>query len=111
MKKLLLWLFMFIPIKTFSMSASSAIAMDLDTGRVLYGYNMEESRLIASTTKIMTAIVAIENSDINKEVLISDVIYEAYGSAIYIEVGEKITLKDLLYGLMLRSGNELALLK
>ena len=109
MKKLLLMLFVVIPFKVYGISASSAIAMDLDNGRVLYGYNLEESRLIASTTKIMTAIIAIENSDLAKEIEVSDVIYEAFGSAIYIEVGEKLTLKDLLYGLMLRSGNDAAL--
>lgn len=109
MKKYLLLLLIIIPMKVFSISASSAIAMDLDTGRVLYGYNIEDKKLIASTTKIMTAIIAIENSDLDKVVEVSDVIYEAYGSAIYIEVGEKLTLKDLIYGLMLRSGNDAAL--
>lgn len=109
MKKIFLLLFMFFPIKAFSISASSAIAMDLDNGRVLYGYNIEEAKLIASTTKIMTAIIAIENSNLAAEIEVSDVIYESFGSAIYIEVGEKITLKDLLYGLMLRSGNDAAL--
>lgn len=109
MKKYLLLLLVLLPIKVFSISASSAIAMDLNTGRVLYGYNIEEKKLIASTTKIMTAIIAIEHGELDKEIEVSDVIYEAYGSAIYIEVGEKITLKDLLYGLMLRSGNDAAL--
>ena len=108
MKKLFL-LFILIPIKVFSISASAAIGLDLDNGRVLYGYNINEKRLIASTTKIMTAIVAIENSEIEKEIVITDIIHEAFGSAIYIEVGEKITIKDLLYGLMLRSGNDAAL--
>ena len=53
-KKIILAILMLIPIKVFSISASSAIAMDLDTGRVLYGYNLDEKRLIASTTNIMT---------------------------------------------------------
>ncbi len=109
MKKIIFFLSLMIPIKVFSLSAASAIAMDLETGRVLYGYNIDEKRLIASTTKIMTAIAAIENSDINREIVVSDIIHKAYGSAIYIEVGEKITIKDLLYGLMLRSGNDAAL--
>jgi len=109
MKKLWFMLLMLLPINVFSMSASSAIAMDLNTGRVLYGYNIEEAKLIASITKIMTAIIAIENGNLDKEIEVSDIIYEAYGSAIYIEVGEVITLKDLLYGLMLRSGNDAAL--
>lgn len=99
-----------LPIKVLSMSASAVIGADLDTGRVLYGYNLDEKRLIASTTKIMTAIVAIENGDLDKEIVVTDIIYKAFGSAIYIEVGEKITLKDLLYGLMLRSGNDAALM-
>ena len=110
MKKLLVLAVLLIPLKVFSISAASAIAMDLDTGRVLYGYNTNEKKLIASITKIMTAIVTIENADINKQIEVTDVIYEAYGSGIYIEVGEKITIKDLLYGLMLRSGNDAALM-
>ena len=57
----------------------------------------------------MTAIVAIENSDINKEVTIGNEVLKAYGSGIYVQIGEKIKLKDLLYGLMLRSGNDAAL--
>mgnify|MGYP003571259574 CR=1 FL=1 len=110
MKKLLILVLLLIPIKVFSISASSAIAMDLDNGRILYGYNLNNKRLIASITKIMTAIVAIENSDINKEIEVTDIIYESFGSGIYIEVGEKLTIKDLLYGLMLRSGNDAALM-
>lgn len=108
-KYLLLLIVLVLPVKVFSISASSAIAMDLDTGRVLYGYNTNEKKLIASTTKIMTAIIAIENSDLSKEIEVTDIIYESFGSGIYIEVGEKITIKDLLYGLMLRSGNDAAL--
>ena len=109
MKKLLLFLILLIPLKTFSISASSVVAMDLDTGRVLYGYNIEEKKLIASITKIMTTIIAIEKGNLDEEIEVSDIIYEAYGSALYIEVGEKLTLRDLLYGLMLRSGNDAAL--
>lgn len=98
-----------LPVKTLAISAGSAIAMDLDNGRVLYGYNLNEERLIASTTKIMTAIIAIEKGNLEEVVKVTDIIYQAFGSAIYIEVGEEITLKDLLYGLMLRSGNDAAL--
>lgn len=109
MKKIILFLLIILPIKVYSISASSAIAMDLDTGRVLYGYNLNEEKLIASTTKIMTAIVAIENGNLDEVIKVSDIIYEAFGSAIYIEVGEEITLRDLLYGLIMRSGNDAAL--
>lgn len=109
MKKIwVLILFLLIPIRANAISASSAIAMDLDNGRVLYGYNIDDKRLIASITKIMTAIVTIEYSDIETEVYVGEEVLKAYGSAIYIEVGEKLTIKDLLYGLMLRSGNDAA---
>ena len=83
--------------------------MDGNSKRVLEGSNINEKKLIASTTKIMTAIVGIEHSNINKTVKINDKILKAYGSNIYIEVGEKIKIKDLLYGLMLRSGNDAAI--
>lgn len=109
MKKIcLLLIILIIPFKVNALSASSAIAMDLDNGRILYGYNIDDKRLIASITKIMTAIITIEYGDINKEVTVGEEVLEAYGSAIYIEKGEKLTLKDLLYGLMLRSGNDAA---
>ena len=88
--------------------ASSSIVMDLDTGRVLYQKNSKEKRLIASTTKILTAIVTLENADIEKEVTIGDEVLKMYGTNIYIEVGEKMKIKDLLYGLLLRSGNDAA---
>lgn len=111
MKKiLLLFVILLFPFKVFAISASSVVAMDLDNGRVLYGYNLDEKRLIASITKIMTAIVAIENANLEQVVTVTDTIYEAFGSAIYIEVGEELTLKDLIYGLMLRSGNDAALM-
>jgi len=109
MKKFLALLLLLIPVNVFAISASSAIAMDLDTGRILYGYNTNDQKLIASTTKIMTALIAIEQGNLEETIEVSDIIYEAYGSALYIEVGEKLTLKDLLYGLMLRSGNDAAL--
>ena len=54
----------------------------------------------------MTCIVTLENIDINKTVEVGDEVLKMYGTNIYIEVGEKITIKDLLYGLMLRSGND-----
>ena len=109
MKKIIFILFLLFPLKVFAISAASSIAMDLDTGRVLYGYNIDDKKLIASTTKIMTAIIAIEKGNLDEEIIASDIVYKAFGSAIYIEKGEKITLRDLLYGLMLRSGNDAAL--
>lgn len=97
---------MIFPINVF---ATSTIVMDNDSGRVLYTSNSNEKKLIASTTKIMTCILAIENSDLSKKITVGDEILEAYGTNIYVEVGEVLTVKDLLYGLMLRSGNDAAL--
>lgn len=109
MKKVVFLLFIFLlPLNVEAISASSAIVMDLNSDRIYYENNINEERLIASITKIMTCIVTIENADINKEVTVGDEVLKAYGSAIYIEIGEKLTLKDLLYGLMLRSGNDAA---
>ena len=91
-------------------SASSFVLMDSTTGRVLMEKDMNSKRLIASITKIMTSILAIESGLVNDTVLVDESILKAYGSGIYIEVGEEITLKDLLYGLMLRSGNDAAMM-
>lgn len=108
MKKLWLILFLLIPFNAKAISASGVIAMDLDNERVFYSYNEDEKRLIASITKIMSAIVTIEYGNLEQEVTVGEEVLSAYGSAIYIEVGEKLKLKDLLYGLMLRSGNDAA---
>lgn len=112
MKKIILVLMLLLlPIKVIAkdVSANSAILMDIDSGRILYSKNIHSARSVASISKIMTAIIAIENNDIKKEVVIKDEIKEAHGSGIYIKNGEKLTIEDLLYGLMLRSGNDAAL--
>ena len=109
MKKLIILILLIFTIDIIPVKAStSSIVMDLDSGRVLYQENIKEKKLIASTTKILTAIVTLENASLNKEVIIGDEVLKMYGTNIYIEVGEKITIKDLLYGLLLRSGNDAA---
>ena len=80
--------------------------MDIDSGRIFYKKNANDERLIASITKIMTAIVTIENGHLNSKVTVGREILDMYGTNIYVEVGEKIKIKDLLYGLILRSGND-----
>lgn len=90
-------------------SATSAILMDINSNRILYAKDIHKVRSVASISKIMTAIVAIENADVKSKVTVGDEILKAYGSGIYIKVGEVLTLEDLLYGLMLRSGNDAAL--
>ena len=112
MKKwLLLFLLILIPIKVkaFDTSATSAILMDIDSNRIIYSKNIHEVRSVASISKIMTCIVAIESNKLEDTVTIGDEILSAYGSGIYIKQGEKLKLIDLLYGLMLRSGNDAAL--
>ena len=109
MKKILFLILIIIPFQVKALSASSYIVMDQDSGRVLEGVNTDKQSLIASITKIMTCIVAIEYGDFEGVVKVDDAILKAYGSGIYIQIGEELTLDDLLYGLMLRSGNDAAL--
>lgn len=93
-----------------STSASSAILVDGETGRVLYAQNPEERRLIASITKLMTALLAVEHCpDLSETVTIRPEWCGAEGSSMYLRPGEKVTLEALLYGLMLASGNDAAL--
>ncbi|WP_413088839.1 D-alanyl-D-alanine carboxypeptidase family protein [Terribacillus sp. 179-K 1B1 HS] len=89
-------------------SADAAILMELSTGRILYEKNATDPKRIASITKIMTAIIAIESGKMDEEVTVSKNAVYTEGSSIYLEEGEKIPLKDLVYGLMLRSGNDAA---
>lgn len=109
MRILVIILCLFFPLCVKGISASSYIVMDMDSGRVLEGKNIEKESLIASTTKILTAITAINYGDLNDVVKVNQDILKAYGSGIYIQVGEELLLDDLLYGLMLRSGNDAAL--
>ena len=109
MKFLALLVLLFLPVTALAISASGYILMDGDSNRILAGENINDERLIASTTKIMTCIIALENKDINDKVKIGKEVLKAYGSAIYLSLDEEITLKDLLYGLMLRSGNDAAI--
>lgn len=111
MKKLLLFLLLFIPIKVFSIdtSATSAILIDTDSGRIMYSKNIHDKRSVASISKIMTAVIAIESGKLDDVVTVGDEVLDAYGSGIYIKENERISLRDLVYGLMLRSGNDAAL--
>lgn len=92
------------------LSAASAILVDADTGRVLYEHNAGQRRLIASITKLMTALVAVEaRPDVSELVTIRPEWTGAEGSSIYLKPGEQITLEGLLYGLLMASGNDAAL--
>ncbi len=87
---------------------ASYVVIDADTGRTLIGNNEHARMPIASLTKIWTALIAIENSNLDDEVVISREAAMSEGSSIYLEPGEVVTVETLLYGLMLRSGNDAA---
>jgi D-alanyl-D-alanine carboxypeptidase (penicillin-binding protein 5/6) len=91
-------------------SARSAILMDAGSGRVMFQKNIHERLLTASIAKIMTAITAIEHLDLECEITVTKDVLKAHGSSIYLEIGDRIKIIDLLYGLMLRSGNDAALM-
>lgn len=113
MKKIIvvIMLILVMPINVFGLSLScrSCVLMDSDSGRVLYEKDKDNPRLIASITKIMTAILAIESGRLEEEVTVGEEVLTMYGSNIYIELGEKMKLLDMVYGLMLRSGNDAAI--
>ncbi|WP_096201023.1 D-alanyl-D-alanine carboxypeptidase family protein [Bacillus sp. FJAT-45350] len=94
--------------KNFSISAQGAILIEQESGRVLYGKNEHTQMRIASITKIMTAILAIESGKLEEEVTVSNNASGTEGSSLYLKPGEKLPLEDLVYGLMLRSGNDSA---
>ena len=96
--------------KTLNDYSKSSILMDIDNNRILYENNIHEKQLTASIAKIMTCIVAIENGDLNKYCTVTKEATKQIGSSIYLQLGDKLSLKDLLYGLMLRSGNDAAYL-
>ena len=90
-------------------SAASAILMEADGGTVLYESNADAQMLIASTTKIMTALVVLEQCSPDEPVTVSAVHTAVEGSSMYLQPGQTCTVEELLYGLMLVSGNDAAL--
>ena len=83
--------------------------MDADTGRVLYAHNIDRRSLIASTTKIMTAVVVLEHCSADTVYTVPAQATNIEGSSIYLKEGEKLTIRELLYGMMLHSGNDAAI--
>ncbi|OLN23274.1 hypothetical protein BTO30_04715 [Domibacillus antri] len=90
-------------------SARNAVLMDMDSGRVIASKSAHERRPIASITKIMTALLAIESGRLQEEVIIREQSVQVEGSSLYMEKGDSLTLEELVYGLMLRSGNDAAM--
>ncbi|WP_449355740.1 D-alanyl-D-alanine carboxypeptidase family protein [Virgibacillus natechei] len=91
-----------------TVSANNAILIEQSTGRVLFEKNANEEQLIASITKLMTAIIAVESGKMHEEATTSRKAIYTEGSSIYLEQGEKMSIEDLVYGLILRSGNDAA---
>jgi len=96
-----------------AVSASGAVLMDGETGEILFEKNADKKLYPASTTKIMTALVALEKLDelgldMNSELIVHNEAQDVEGSSVYLKAGERITMEELLYGLMLQSGNDSA---
>lgn len=89
-------------------SAAACVIIDEASGRVLLSHNAEAHLPMASTTKVMTALLALENGDLDAEVTCSRNAFGVPGTSIYLSQGETLTLRQMLYGLMLASGNDAA---
>ena len=101
-------IFASIPALAVSTSALSAILTEAESGDVLYEKDADARRGPASTTKIMTAIIAIERCPLDKVVEVAPEAAGVEGSSVYLYAGEKITMESLLYALMLQSANDAA---
>jgi len=99
---------LFFPCKAQAISARSGILMDAATGRVLYEKDADRQSLIASTTKIMTALIVCEQCNVLDRMRIPKEAVGIEGSSMYLQEGEVLTIQELLYGLMLHSGNDAA---
>ena len=95
-----------VDVINYVVDAKSFIVMDQISGRVLEGSNIQKRILPASTTKILTCLTTLNYFDINNYIVITEEMINVIGSKIYLEVGDIILVKDLLYGLMLNSGND-----
>lgn len=115
MKKMLSLFFVFyilslscVPVSALEISAKSAVVIDAASKRVLFEKDAYTRRGMASTTKVMTALVALERANADEIVTVSSFAACTEGSSIYLSPGEHISVGDLLYGLMLSSGNDAA---
>lgn len=91
-----------------ALSAKHAVVMDAATGRMLYEHEAHTRCLIASTTKIMTGLLICEDCDLTKEISVPPEAAGIEGSSVYLKAGERVRMEDLLYGMMLQSGNDAA---
>ena len=98
----------FFPCYANAVSADCAVLMDAETGRLLYTKNADKRSLIASTTKILTALIICEQCNVLDRMCIPKEAVGIEGSSMYLQEGEILTIQELLYGLMLHSGNDAA---
>jgi len=96
-------------VHTLNLKCHSAVIIDQISGRILYNKNGDKVLPMASTTKIITAIVAIEKGNLWDTVIVSKSAASISGSTANLKAGEKLTLEELLYGLIMRSGNDAAI--
>lgn len=113
MKKVIFLIFLILPYISFAsaepkISGKNAVAIEAKSGRILYEKDAFNKANIASTTKIMTAIIAIENNSLEDTVVISKKAALTGGSSVDLKENDEIKLSELLYGLMLNSGNDAA---
>ena len=99
---------LFLPMQAQAVSAQKAIVLDGQTGRVLYSKDADSHSLIASTTKIMTALIICEQCNVLDRMRIPKEAVGIEGSSMYLKEGEVLTIQELLYGMMLHSGNDAA---
>lgn len=92
--------------ETLDLNSRSCVVIDRLSKNILYGKNETNQVKMASTTKIMTAIVVLENYSLDKTIEVSQKAANTGGSRLGLKTGDKITIRDLMYGLMLRSGND-----
>lgn len=92
----------------FTVEAKAAVLIDGTSGRILFAQNADEMLPMASTTKIMTAILALENCSLDEMVTAGKNASGVEGTSIYLSEGETLSMEHMLYGLMLRSGNDAA---
>lgn len=97
-----------LPARALDVSARSAIVIEASTGKVIYEKDADTRRPMASTTKIMTALVAIESGELSRELTVAPAAVGVEGSSIYLKEGDKISLESLVWALMLESANDAA---
>lgn len=97
-----------ISVRAVSTSAKAAVVINADTGEVIYSQNAEEKLPMASTTKIMTALLLCEKGDMEKVITVTDQMVRVEGTSMGLLAGDKVSYKALLYGMLLASGNDAA---